>query len=284
MEYDQPGQEQTRLPTELAQHVPAERIAENEARLLSSVPEADPAQLEAVKHVLLELPLVHSTDSEAIERTGLLPQKLRPEDARSNTFSFDTSLGLDSSVFFDWPKPPESDRIMLDSRAENKVLVSADLLLDSRCYVTPRDLLESAQVNEDEQGHPELDATDEEMQMRERIYEWVYDGSFEDIDAALSDQGFSFDDVSHADATRLVARVKAQIENLYFSQLVSGATWLEYTARKIIAEGTADLQPAEVKFNGVVPASSVVALSSKQEFEETYEPHLQDVLDSLAAA
>lgn len=284
MKFETQKNEQMLLPSMLAEVITPQHIAENEARLLSSVPEAEPSLLQKAQDQLLELFLIHATDEVAGFRAGIVPHKylVGDSDMHGNTFNFDQSLGLDECTFFSWPKQQHTKMGTAEHSGRQLLLVDANLLLDSRCFVTPRDLYETARVDEDEFGNP-LNLSDLELEQREAIYEYIYDGEYIELQKLLGDTELDSDIYGvPREQVKLIAHLfNAQLHNLYFNQLVSGKAWLEFVARKILADGTDSLPLGEIKYFGTVDSSRIKAQSDRIELKHDYEPHVDEVVNNL---
>jgi hypothetical protein len=267
----------TQLPAELAELVTPEQIAENGARLLGSLPEVNPVDVEVAKARLLEAFLIHETNAGNGFQHGIVPNIQNPSvEPGGYTFDLDKSLGFDKVTFMNWPFVPE-----IKDFGVNKVLVSTDLLFDDRCFVTPNDLYDTAQPGEDEFGNP-LEVSDEEIARQELVYEDFYDGeSYDELLKTIdAPKPVRFDDmhIPAKEVKSIAEMIKLQLDHGYFRKMVSGEVWLEYLSRLLVLEGPESLPLGEIKFFGKVPAGNIRAIISSEEFDQTYIPHIEQIL------
>lgn len=267
------------MPSEIEKVVSPQQLQENEAALLADTPEVGPEELEAAKQQLMSLFLIHGTKVGSGFRRGILPNSLSADiqGVEGNTFPFDKSLGLDECTFFSWPLPANKG----DYKGANRILVSPELLLDERCFVTPRDIYECAAVDEDEHGNklPDEAYSDSEWLKLEAAYEEVYMGAYADLQSA-DNNPFDYDGVhiSSDDLELAKQRAQQQLHNNYFTKIVSGKVWLEYVARNLASGGPDAIPLGEIKFTGTVPPSKIEAIVGPEEFEQVYLPHVSETL------
>lgn len=265
------------IPPKLLEVVDSSRIASNEVRLLGSAPEASPTAVQQAKDALLQAYLIHATRQTQGFRQGIMPDnQFSGDEMETHTFPIDRSLGLDGCTFFSWPFIPHAGHT-----GANVILVTSDLLLDDRCFVTPRDLFESAAAEEDEFGKKISGQSDEEYNDLALVYEDVYDGDYASFLANLENTQpiDEEDDYVHEKVVKqTLEHIQEQLHNVYFEQLVSGRVWLEYLARILAAKGVEALPLGEIKFFGKIAPGKIAAQTDKKEFTEIYLPHVRNVL------
>lgn len=272
------------LPGKLAEIVPAERIAENERRFLDSAPEVDPAALEEAKLRLSQLYLIHATDQGSYLSGGMVPhaQHTYPSDFIGYTFDFDKSLDLDKCIFFSWPLPPE----VYEKHAKYMLLISPSILEDERCFVTPSDIREVPDIDTDELGNPVVFADGDQSPERERLadaHEYILDGTYDELINPTYPMELYDGTLTDEEASVIRQRVIGQLKNNYMDKIVSGKVWLEYVARMLIAHGPDGVPRGEIKFNGRVSSGEIVGRVTTDEFNETYRPFVEEVLEGSSA-
>lgn len=279
----EPLQARIDLPAEIQGLVSPEQLVVNETMLLQSAPEVDPAALEIARQKLLSTYLIHTTETTQGFQWGLSPHRhvARIEKRGEaygrvgTTFRFDKSLGLDTCTFFNWPLVTSEN-----DYGSQRVLVDADILLEPNCFVTPRDVLSSVRANEDEFGE-ELDMSDDEFEERADIYEALvamgYDGVIEGIENPKMIEPYD-SDIPLETRREAAEHFIKQLQNVYLKKIVSGKTWLEYMARLLAADPSAELPKCEVKYKGKVSASKIMGIIDVQEYKNDYVPHVERVL------
>lgn len=140
-------QEVTQVIESTRPDLPANAARYEEMGWTDITPEAH----DQARAILLQLPLVHRTghqrfsgqrpeDESVIDVPA--PKVMLSPDFEDNTYRLDHELDLDEYVFMGWGAPLSGDRNSFLGKNDYAVLVDSKLLLDERCVVTPKDIVE----------------------------------------------------------------------------------------------------------------------------------------------
>ena len=147
--------EETVIPLEFRPHITEEQLDGNALRYEEMHWDIDPELLDEAKQRLMQLPLVHRTDTDRFKTDrgtdggwpyrGLAPASYisnGEEVHTDNTHGLDYDLGLDKFVFFNWGAVYADDTQHFLRGKNTVVLVDPSLIMSPETFVTPNDIAE----------------------------------------------------------------------------------------------------------------------------------------------